>query len=210
MNKLRRKRFSRFNLATALQLIGTNQLNEWSLEVPSKPASELYRQIIARLKSNFDLSLSEAAKTLLIDAFLAEAIIHFEELKIWKEAGLQTDTLIGTVDYLIAPQGIVYQSPLLCVIKAKKDNFEKGLAQCLVEMDACRWYNRSLEVLDIYGIITNATLWQFYKLTPQNEIYESIAYSQAQEEQLLGILHWLFTQCLNHIKFIINGVVQKY
>jgi len=73
---------------------------------------------------------------------------------------------------------VVYQTPLLCVIEAKKDDFEKGLAQCLVEMEACRFRNKNLQPIDIYGIVTNSLTWRFYKFTVKNEIYESAPYAE--------------------------------
>jgi hypothetical protein len=199
MRKQRRKRFSRFNLRDALMMIGTHPLKEWSFDVHPIQSSAHYQQTVTKLKSNFDLSRSEAAKSLLIDAILMEAVDSFDELKIWKGTLLQTESLTGVVDYLIAPQGTVYQSPLLCVVKPKKDDFEQGLAQCLMEMHACRVFNNFFDV-DIYGIVTNATTWQFYKLTPQNEGYESPGYSETQLESILGILHALFTQCVANLK----------
>lgn len=196
MKKLRKKRFSSFTLEEALMLIGTNQLKKWPLDIPAKSPSKLFLLLRGKLESHFDLSLSEAAKSMLIDVTLLEAIDPFETIKIWKEAGLQTDKTISVVDYLIAPQGVIYKTPLLCVIEAKKDDFEQGLAQCLVEMEACRWYNG--QNIDIFGIVTNSLVWRFYKLANNNEVYESIPYAESLE-QILGILQWIFTQCENHI-----------
>lgn len=204
MKRRSKKRFSGFKLREALMMIGTNQLKEWQLDAQPKSPSTHFQQTLTKLKSHFDLSLSEAAKSVLIDIILLETIDEFDELKVWKEASLQTDTLIGTADYLIAPQGFFYQAPLLCVVEAKKDDFEQGLAQCVVEMQACRWYNQDLESIDIYGIVTNSIVWRFYKLTPQNEIYESLAYSEKQEH-IFGILHWLFIQCVNNLKISERG-----
>jgi len=195
MNKPRKKRFSGFSLPESLKVVGINQLKEWHLEIIPRAPSAYYQQTIAKLKSHFDLSLSEAAKSLLIDAILLESIEDFVELKIWKEASLQTDSLVGTVNYLIAPQGKVYQSPFLCVVEAKKDNFEQGLAQCLVEMQACQWLNKISKPFEVFGIVTNAIVWRFYKLTPENDVYESSGYAEIQLESILGILYSRFAQC---------------
>jgi hypothetical protein len=195
MNKQRKKRFSGFNLSEALAIIGVNQIKEWYFDITPRSPSTHYQQTVAKLKLHFDLSLSESAKSLLIDALLLEAIDDFNELKIWKEAALQTDILTGTVDYLIAPQGKVYQSPLLCVVEAKKDNFEQGLAQCLVEMQACQWLNQISKPFEVFGIVTNAVVWQFYKLTPENDVYESPVYAETQLESILGILYSILAQC---------------
>lgn len=193
-----KKRFSAYQLAEALTIIGTNQLREWHFSIQPQPPSEVYVQNLARLKAHFDLSLSEAAKSLLIDAILLEAIDDFARLKVWKEAPLKTATLSGTVDYLVAPQGKVYHAPLLCVVAAKKDNFEQGLAQCLVEMYACREINQTEspgDNRDIFGIVTNAMTWRFYKFSAISEIHESPVYAETQLELILGALRSIFEQC---------------
>jgi hypothetical protein len=190
----KRQRFSQIDLRSALQIIGINELKEWQLKFTPKAASEYYLTTAQKLKVHFDLSLSESAKSLLIDAILLEAINGYSTLKIWKEAKLQTAQLTGVVDYLIAAQGKVYQSPLLCVVEAKKDDFEQGLAQCLTEMYACLILNQPQYSFPIYGIVTNATIWRFYKLSKQ-ECYESLSYSETQLADILGILNYLFTDC---------------
>lgn len=199
----RKKRFSAFSLPEALEVVGTNQLHEWHFEVQVQPPSKVFQHNLTRLKAHFDLSLSEAAKSLLIDAILLEAIDGFDSLKIWKEAALHTPDLNGTVDYLLAPQGKVYHSPLLCVVEAKKDDFEQGLAQCLVEMVACQTLNREAQADDtrvVYGIITNAVTWRFYKLTEAGAVYESAAYAESQLGYILGVLRTVFGWCAAEIR----------
>jgi hypothetical protein len=61
-------------------------------------------------------------------------------------------------DYLVAGQGKIYQSPFLCVVEAKKDDFEQGLAQCLLEMYVCQQNN--VQLFDVFRIVTNSTVWQ--------------------------------------------------
>lgn len=199
MNKQRKRRFSGFSLPEALKVVGINQLKEWHPEITPRAPSPYYQQTIAKLKLHFDLSLSEAAKSLLIDAILLEAIKDFIELKIWKAASLQTDSLVGTVAYLVAPQGKIYQSPFLCVVEAKNDNFEQGLAQCLVEMQACQWLNQIYKPFEVFGIVTNAVVWQFYQLTPENDVYESPVYAETQLESILGILYSIFAHCTTNL-----------
>lgn len=198
MAAIKRKRFSQINLRNALEILGINELNEWQPDFTPKKPTEYYLETLKRLKAHFDLSLSEAAKSLLIDAVLLEAIDNFSTLKIWKEATLQTDSLTGIVDYLIAPQGKVYQAPLLCVVEAKKDDFEQGLAQCLTEMYACLLFNQPNYQFSIYGIVTNANTWRFYKLDVNKECYESPAYSEVHIAEILGILNKLFSDCENN------------
>lgn len=99
---------------STLQIIGINELKEWQINFTAKQASEYYLISTKKLNAHFDLSLSESAKSLLIDAILLEAIDSYFALKIWKEAKLQTEQLTGVVDHLIAGQGrVYYQSKLL-------------------------------------------------------------------------------------------------
>ncbi|MCK4493995.1 MAG: hypothetical protein KAU26_08050 [Methylococcales bacterium] len=195
----KKHRFSQINLRHSLEIVGINELNEWHITFTQKQPSDYYLETIQRLKSHFDLSLSESAKSLLIDAILLEAIDEFSQLKIWKEAPLKTESLTGVVDYLIAQQGKVYQAPLLCVVEAKKDDFEQGLAQCLTEMYACQLFNQPHDSFPIYGIITNASMWRFYQLTPDKICYESAVYSETQLSDILGILTHLFSCCEQHL-----------
>jgi hypothetical protein len=50
-------------------------------------------------------------------------------------------------------------------VEAKKDDFGQGLAQCLVEMQACQWRNTQInKKIDVFGIVTNGDTWKAYKL----------------------------------------------
>jgi hypothetical protein len=198
-NPKRKRKFSGFTLREALALHGTAQLWEWLPPAEPKPPSAHFRHTVEKLKAHFDLALSESAKSLMIDAVLLEAVDDFPALKIWKEAALQTDELTGNADYLVAGQGAVYQAPLLCVVEAKKDDFEQGLAQCLAELRACQDINRAYPAFDLYGVVTNASTWRFYKLDPEHRIHASPTYAETQIELVLGILHGVFSECSAHL-----------
>jgi hypothetical protein len=116
-------------------------------------------------------------------------------LRIWKEILLQTDRLTGYVDYLIAPFDRMPTFPLLCVVEAKKDNFERGGAQCLAEMYACRWQNTQAGLdQPVYGIVSNGHAWQFYQLR-ENQVLESATYGTANQADLLGALDYMLGEC---------------
>jgi hypothetical protein len=86
--------------------------------------------------------------------------------------------------------------PFLCIVEAKKDDFEQGLAQCLVEMQACQWGNRQIgKEIDALGIISNAQTWVFYKLNSNGQVFESKLYSLGEPSVLLGCLHYIFQKC---------------
>jgi len=192
----RKKAFSRFSLKEAYQQLGITHLHSWQMEFTPLPASELFQHHLTRLQRAFDLEGSEEGKKLLIDAILLEVIQHFEQIKIWKGADLEGESAHGVVDYLLAANKGYLDAPFLCVVEAKKDDFEQGLAQCLVEMQACQWSNQhASSTIDIFGIVTNGSTWRFYKLTLAGLVYETQPYASGTMDIILGQLHYLFQQC---------------
>ena len=151
-----------FTLKDALQLLGIESFVPWTIPAAPLAVSEHLQEDMRRFEA-FDLENSEAAKLLLLDALFAEIVPRFSNLKVWKSAALETDTLTGIADYVIAPRRAYLATPLLCVAEAKKDDFVQGRAQCLVEIVACVAQNRAGGTnTDIYGIVSSGQVWQFY------------------------------------------------
>ena len=166
---------------------------------PHRP-SAFFQESLQRLEV-FDLETSERSKELLIDAVCAEVMQKHQRLKVWKAAALESDELIGTSDYLIAPSRAYLEAPLLCVVEAKLDDFRQGLAQCLVVMQACQWNNEQLgQKIDVFGVVTNGDLWRFYKLTTQGQVYKSIPSLLVEAEKVLETFHAVLTQCEAQLK----------
>ncbi|MGF1524002.1 MAG: hypothetical protein ACFBSF_16920 [Leptolyngbyaceae cyanobacterium] len=183
----RKKPFSSFTYKDAFKHLGIEELKRWQLAANSVAISDFFRQRLERLQ-RFDLESLEVSKTLLIDAICEEGLEGFERLKVWKGAYLEGETVCSNVDYLIAERRGYLEAPFGCVIEAKKDNFEQGTAQCLVEMQACQWGNRQMgQDMDIYGIVTNGEGWKFYWLDRNGEVSESLLYSVGDMSALLGV-----------------------
>ncbi len=194
--KKAKRNFSSFTLPEALQELQLSELLRWEIQAQPFQASAFLDERLRRLERNFDLVFSESAKELLIDAYCEEVIDRHPRLKIWKSASLQSDELTGLVDYLVAPKMAYVTKPLLCVVEAKKDDFEKGLAQCLVEMKVCRLNNEQAGYhLDIYGVVSTGQFWKFYKLTDAGQVFEAAPYSVNDLGQFLGALDYVFTKC---------------
>jgi hypothetical protein len=88
------------------------------------------------------------------------------------------------------------EAPYVCVIEAKKDDFEQGAAQCLVKMQACQWVNRQLgREIAIYGIVTNGEGWKFYRLQVDGAVSESLLHGIGEMSILLGLLRVFFGFC---------------
>lgn len=194
--KPRKKQFSSFNKAEAFQALGLIDLLPWDWSITPVEPSEFFQEHLKRLHRHFDLESYEESKKLLIDAICDEAIEPLEHLKIWKGAQLEGEIATGYVDYLIAERRRYLTAPALCIIEAKKDDFEQGLAQCLVEMQACQWRNRQeSRDIEVFGIVTNGTGWRFYRLTSEAQVYESGVYSTGDMAGLLGRVRSVFQCC---------------
>jgi hypothetical protein len=196
----KKKNFSSFNTKEAYQQLNLQRLLLWEHKVRNTTASAFFQERMARLQRHFDLKTCEDAKKLLIDAVCEEALEGFDRIKIWKGSSLETLTTSGIADYLIAEHRGYLEAPFLCVVEAKKDNFEQGLAQCLVEMQACQWENQQVNrSIDILGIVTNGDGWQFYKLTIDNQVYETPLYAIGNLEVVLGWLKYIFQLCQSNL-----------
>jgi hypothetical protein len=184
--------------------LGVTELKRWPLTAEPVPISDFFRQRLERLQ-RFDLESLEVSKTLLIDAICEEGLEGFDRLKVWKGAYLEGETVCGNVDYLIAERRAYLEAPFACVIEAKKDDFEQGTAQCLVEMQACQWGNRQLgNDFTIYGIVTNGEGWKFYRLTAGGEVSETLLHGIGEMSVLLGLLRVFFGLCEQNL-----GVVTR-
>ena len=155
---------------------------------------------------NFALETRIASEN---EAFFRESIIfpllqqawkNYRKLKVWSHRGLNYDeVLYGEPDYLVAawPQGVtrtLFTLPLLAVVEAKRDDFEKGWGQCLAGMLACQKINHD-EMIPIYGVVTNSLLWQFGKLAGNQFTQHLLSYSIGQATLVLGILQYIFAEC---------------
>ena len=191
--------YSAMTLEEAMQLIGRDTLTAWHLNAPPRQPGDTLKDIFCRFEF-FDLQASEPAKTLLIDALFVEIVPGHKTLKVWKEAALNTDTTTGVADYVIAPKRAYMATPLLCVAEAKKDDFPKGRIQCLAEMAACRWNNqqRGLDI-EVYGIVSNGQVWQFYHLTQASDLLESTLYTVDDLPELLGALDYVCGECAKNV-----------
>jgi len=191
-----KRNFSGLRLEEAMDLIPARDVTRWNLSAAERPPSDTLLTVLRRFDS-YDLTGSEAAKVMLIDIILSDIVPLYEGLKVWKDEPLETGTVGGIADYLIAPRRVYLATPLLCVIEAKRDDFERGRAQCIAEMYACAWNNRQANVPgDVFGIVSNGQTWQFYKLAEvSGEVYESEIYALREMPALLGALDYVCASC---------------
>ena len=195
-----KRKFSSFGRDQALKYLGIEEILSWGIAAAPLELSDFFRERLNRIVRNFDTDGSESGKELLIDAFCEEALERHPTLKAWKEAPLKSDTLTGYVDYLIARKRAYMSTPLLCVVEAKRDDFEQGLAQCAVAMYACAWNNANEgNRITVYGIVSNGDAWQFYKREAEGAFYQTLPYAMMDAPAILGALDHVFAHCEKNI-----------
>ena len=195
-----KRNFSSFSIDDAFREVAVEIVLEWQIKFEPIAPSDFFVEKMRRLR-RFDTKRSEDAKKLLIDAFFEEAVQPFEQLKMWKSVALNSDELTGIVDYLLTRNVDILAPPYLCVVEAKKDDFEQGLAQCLVEMKAARWRNEQVERrFDVFGVVSNGRTWQFYKMTAQNQVFGTEEHAASDEKTVLGILDAILSECAGYVE----------
>jgi len=129
----------------------------------------------------------------IIRPILNVAIKNYKHLKIWSHVPYNVDEkqgLVGEPDYLIAPKTKygTMAMPSLCVIEAKKDDFNGGWTQALSEMVA----SSLLGVNVCYGIVTTGKIWEFGQLESRLFTIDIAVISATTElQRVFNTLNWI-------------------
>jgi hypothetical protein len=127
---------------------------------------------------------------------ILDIVVKNYPLKVWSHVAYNIDKekgLIGEPDYLIAKRNKygAMEKPALCVMEAKKENFDEGWTQALAEMVA----SSLLGATTCYGIVTTGAFWQFGKLENGVFIIEPVSISAFHELQyLFDTINWMFAE----------------
>jgi hypothetical protein len=77
---------------------------------------------------------------------------------------------------------------------------EQGLAQCLVEMQACQWRNTQIaKQIDVFGRVTNGDTWKVYKFAITVTVSETIPHATGDLEGVLGLLQAISQECQQNL-----------
>jgi hypothetical protein len=127
---------------------------------------------------------------------ILDIIAENYNLKVWSHVSYNVDEekgLVGEPDYLIAPKtkyGAMAR-PALCVIEAKRDDFDEGWTQALSEMVASSLLGAQV----CYGIVTTGAIWQFGKLDDGSFIIDPRYLSATTElQRVFNTVNWVFYQ----------------
>jgi len=150
----------------------------------------------------------------LISPVLFEVLKSHQKLNLWShDCFIETGDidLSGIPDYIISYKGEIedYEQlifPLLTIADAKKDDFAGGWAQTLAEMIACQKLNKDSN-LNIFGIVTNGTVWEFGILKGDTFIKDDVSYSISFNlNKIAGIIDYIYTQTTNQVeKYLIDN-----
>ena len=191
---------ARFSIKAAKETLLTGE----DLLTPSKR----FQQEFAFNMQQFNFADSEMARCqALIFPVLREVYkAYAEDHVLWIDASLAYDeTLNGTPDYFIATKselgGRILGTPLIIVVKAKKNDFEVGWGQCLAELIVAQKINaQNIEehaAFPVYGIVTDGISWQFGKLVGDTFTENLTPFSLGDLPRLFGAIDAVFKAVQN-------------
>ncbi|MCU0446641.1 MAG: hypothetical protein MUE85_17175 [Microscillaceae bacterium] len=164
-------------------------------------APDYLRSELEYVMTHIPYKVSEAAiRENILYPVLKEVFKRYDDsLMLWANKSISYNKeLSGMPDYILAKQSergkIIFGKPLLAVVEAKKDDFEGGWAQCLLEMYTIQKINGKPE-LPIYGIVSNGDNWEFGKLENTLFTENEKFYTIQQLDELFAIVVWLFEVC---------------
>ena len=117
-------------------------------------------------------------------------------LNVWIEEPFNVDKekgLVGEPDYLIAPATDYggMELPPLCIIEAKKQDWDEGWTQALAEMVAASLKGAQR----CYSVVTTGKIWQFGALEDGIFLKDPNQISATRELQVVfDTLNWVFTE----------------
>lgn len=177
-------------------------------QIPPVPMPIALKEELDYIMKNYPYSVSEAAiRETILFPILKEVWKKFDDtLMLWANKSISYNKELGGVpDYIIAKQShlgkIVFGSPLLAVVEAKKDDFEGGWAQCLLEMYAIQKINGRPEI-PVYGIVSNGDNWEFGQLIQSAFTDNGTVYTIYQPDTLFSVLCLFFDRCNENSKLI--------
>jgi hypothetical protein len=130
---------------------------------------------------------------------------HYPNFRVWSHVSYNVDPdndLSGTPDFLVAPTTSIrgeFGIPPLCVIEAKKADWDQGWAQALAEMYAASTQGATM----CYAVVTTGYDWQFGLFDKKNRLFikqmSKISVLDDNDEpsnlqKLFDTLNWLFYQ----------------
>jgi hypothetical protein len=194
--------YSRLKLVDVKEKYGVDRLLNFNLfkDITERKVSDHLNQTILENRDLAGTIGTEKARSELLIAPVFVELYNQANNQISFFSGVELNVdkereLNGEVDFLFSKhfQTSVVTAPIVMVAEAKRDDFDKGAAQCMAEMIAAKIFNeRKGKVEEVYGVITNGTIWQFAQFKNEEIIEVSGDYLLENIEKIIGIL-WYMT-----------------
>lgn len=133
---------------------------------------------------------------------------HYKDFRVWSHVTYNVDptvNLSGKPDFLVAPTTNIIGEmgvPPLCVIEAKRLDWDNAWAQAAAEMYAASTQGATM----CYAVVTSGKIWQFGKfdkkdnlLTQHRNSMDAIDQPPATDnlQKIFDILNWIFNEASN-------------
>lgn len=196
--------YSNFTNLDLKRQFGIEQVYQMNLFTSIEPraASDLLRTV---LSENLNFALAQGTEKARSEYIIAPVFSELrkqsrETISIFSGWELNVDAasgLIGFCDFLVSrsPYQSALEAPIVVAVEAKKEDFEKGISQCIAEMIGARIYNERLgnPTEEIYGCVTTGDVWRFLVLRGDKAFIETVSFDVQEDlERILGIL-WAMT-----------------
>lgn len=192
------KSYSKFTLDDLVALnfsIENDALFKGISITPIEPSSVLTTILERAQQKNV---LSEKAKSEKIIAPILDELEEINNRSFATFSGYQFNVdkamgLSGFCDFILSkkPKSVIIEAPIFCVVEAKNDNLDEGIAQCIAEMYAAHIFNQkhkqALKI--IYGAVTFGFQWKFLQLIEKEVKIDYKIYYLNELPQLLGVLN---------------------
>ena len=164
---------------------------------PSTPSTEFLRDFeFTRDHINVFASEASRCETIIFPVLKESYKAYADRYALWiKQSIAYDDILNGVPDYFISTRSelgkTVVGSPLILLVKAKKNDFEQGWGQCLAELVAAQKINDDT-AFPVFGIVTDGTLWQFGRLIGDTFTQNRTDFALANLPTLFGAVDSVF------------------
>jgi hypothetical protein len=106
--------------------------------------------------------------------------------------------LMGYCDFILSkkPMALSIEAPIFCIVEAKNENLDEGIAQCIAEMYAAQIFNKkensSKDI--VFGTVTFGLQWKIIQLVGNKAIVDTKIYYLNELPKLLGVLNYIVNQ----------------
>ena len=168
------------------------------VKVQEAEPSEQFLQDFEWTRQNLNIFASEAARreTIVFPILKENYKAYANNYELWIGTSIAYNELLsGTPDYLISTRSrlgkTVVGKPLIILVEAKRNDFDRGWGQCLAELVAAQKMNNDAD-FPVYGIVTDGNLWQFGRLVGNTFAQNRADFTLANLPMLFGAVKAVF------------------